>query len=683
MLGFIHTRMSVGARLGLIAALLIIPIIMLAGLFVVESLEDIEFAQKERHGIAYIDAVWPAFEVEEGATAPALDAVRAKYDAMFGTAEQSAVLVSARDPGVRRAAGEALLVAIADASNLTLDPDLDSYYVMDLVVLRLPAIHESVSRLADAVSVTGEGREAALAVALDHVATASAGIAGSVASASNANAEGVTAAALEKYAAETKAAVDALVAQAQSAPVGAELSEATFDTHADALWHAAAVELDRLLAQRIARLESRLTFWLAAVGAVLAVAVVLIVLISGAISSRIAKLVSAMGRLAQEDSSVDVPCRDDRNETGKIAEALVVFKASLQERLRLRAEADSAHQRMSDLARELEEKHQQATEELAFVVNYVKEGLTKLYEGDLTYRLKELFPVDYKTIRMDFNQTAHQLESAMIAIRGGSHSMRGSAEEISVAADDLSRRTEQQAAGLEETAAALEQITSTVKQNAENARRMRTVSMAAGEEVETSGAVLRDTVVAMAKIEKSSDEIARILGVIDEIAFQTNLLALNAGVEAARAGEAGRGFAVVATEVRALAQRSSEAAKEIKDLITQSAEDVDLGVKLVGKTAGALESIATRITEMNGLVATLALSAEEEARGVGEVNIAVNQMDQITQQNAAMVEQSTAASHSLAAEAKSLADIVSRFRVGETATVATVPTLITPLKRAS
>jgi methyl-accepting chemotaxis protein len=393
-------------------------------------------------------------------------------------------------------------------------------------------------------------------------------------------------------------------------------------------------------------------------------------------AKRIGDLVTAMGRLAKDDAKVDIPCLEDRNETGRIAEALVVFKASLIERIRLRAETETAHQRMADLARELEEKHEAATAELAFVVAYVKEGLMKLHDGDFTYRLKELFPVDYKTIRMDFNQTAHQLESALISIRSGSQSMRGSAEEIASAADDLSRRTEQQAAGLEQTAAALEQITATVKQNAENARRMRSVAAAAGGEVQASGDVLRDTVAAMAKIERSSEEIGRILGVIDEIAFQTNLLALNAGVEAARAGEAGRGFAVVATEVRALAQRSSEAAKEIKTLIATSAEDVDTGVKLVGRTAGALDVIATRIVEMNGLVETLALSAEEEARGVSEVNIAVNQMDQITQQNAAMVEQSTAASHSLSEEARTLAAIVAQFKVGDVATKATVPTQV-------
>jgi methyl-accepting chemotaxis protein len=578
MVGFIHKRMSVGTRLGLIAGMLMIPIVMLAGLFVMQSWKDIRFAMEEREGLIYIDALYPAFDVADVQSTPGLAAARARFDPLFGTAEKSEQFVSIQDPAERRAAAKALFVAVADASNLTLDPDLDSFYVMDLVVVRLPAVHDSVSQLADAVATDSVDRAVQIAIAVDHLEVSAYAAAGSVLSAAKGNAEGKTEAALTGHASDMQAAISTFIAQAKGAAPGARISEDAFDEAANALWSASGAELDRLLAERIARLQARLAGWLAAVGVVLVLAGILIILISRAMAKRIGDLVTAMGRLAKDDAKVDIPCLEDRNETGRIAEALVVFKASLIERIRLRAETETAHQRMADLARELEEKHEAATAELAFVVAYVKEGLMKLHDGDFTYRLKELFPVDYKTIRMDFNQTAHQLESALISIRSGSQSMRGSAEEIASAADDLSRRTEQQAAGLEQTAAALEQITATVKQNAENARRMRSVAAAAGGEVQASGDVLRDTVAAMAKIERSSEEIGRILGVIDEIAFQTNLLALNAGVEAARAGEAGRGFAVVATEVRALAQRSSEAAKEIKTLIATSAEDVDTGV---------------------------------------------------------------------------------------------------------
>jgi methyl-accepting chemotaxis protein len=241
--------------------------------------------------------------------------------------------------------------------------------------------------------------------------------------------------------------------------------------------------------------------------------------------------------------------------------------------------------------------------------------------------------------------------------------------EISHAADDLSRRTEQQAASLEETAAALDEVVSTVKTTAEGAGRAARVTGEARDGAVKSGEVMNSAISAMAEIEKSSEKISQIIGVIDEIAFQTNLLALNAGVEAARAGEAGKGFAVVASEVRALAQRSAEAAKEIKSLISTSTQQVEQGVGLVGQTGTALQQIAAQVKEMSELVNAISSSAQEQSTALAEVNVAVNQMDQVTQQNAAMVEESTAASHNLAKEADELARLIARFKLGnETAT---------------
>src|SRR5690606_18841880 len=257
-----------------------------------------------------------------------------------------------------------------------------------------------------------------------------------------------------------------------------------------------------------------------------------------------------------------------------------------------------------------------------------------------------------------------QLQDAMSVVVTNVSAIRSGSGEISQAADDLSRRTEQQAASLEETAAALDQITATVNRTAAGARQASDTVQAAKGDAETSGNVVRDAVSAMGAIEKSAQEITQIIGVIDEIAFQTNLLALNAGVEAARAGDAGRGFAVVASEVRALAQRSAEAAKEIKVLISASTSQVNSGVSLVGQTGEALQRIVSRVAEIDGLVSEIAASAQEQATGLQQVNTAVNQMDQVTQQNAAMVEQSTAASHSLAQEAEALAGSVARFQIG-------------------
>ncbi len=251
----------------------------------------------------------------------------------------------------------------------------------------------------------------------------------------------------------------------------------------------------------------------------------------------------------------------------------------------------------------------------------------------------------------------------MLAVAQNANDILGRTTEISSAADDLSRRTEQQAASLEQTAAALDQITATGKTTAKGATHARDVVSNAQKDAERTGAAVRRTVEAMGGIERSAHQITQIIGVIDEIAFQTNLLALNAGVEAARAGEAGRGFAVVASEVRALAQRSADAAKEIKSLISTSSGQVAEGVALVAETGQALERILQQVNDINKVVADIAEGVEEQAVGLGQVNAAINQMDQATQQNAAMVEQSTAASTSLAHEASELADLISRFRV--------------------
>jgi len=291
-------------------------------------------------------------------------------------------------------------------------------------------------------------------------------------------------------------------------------------------------------------------------------------------------------------------------------------------------------------------------------------ALTALAGGDLEQRIERPLTPELDKLRVDFNWAVETLQGAMMKVGQAAGAIKAGTDEITVSSSDLSKRTEQQAASLEETAAALDQITATVKKTAEGATHARSVVAIAKTDAENSGEVVGQAVTAMGQIEQSSRKISSIIGVIDEIAFQTNLLALNAGVEAARAGDAGRGFAVVASEVRALAQRSAEAAKEIKALISASNTQVAAGVNLVGETGKALTRIVTQIAEINGVVADIAASAQEQATGLNEVNTAVNQMDQVTQQNAAMVEQSTAASHALASEADELSRMMSQFKVG-------------------
>ncbi|HUW80781.1 MAG TPA: methyl-accepting chemotaxis protein [Acidocella sp.] len=312
----------------------------------------------------------------------------------------------------------------------------------------------------------------------------------------------------------------------------------------------------------------------------------------------------------------------------------------------------------------LEAERQANMAEQKLVVDGMAMALAGLARGDLTARITQEFPAAHLALKADFNSAMETLQETMKSIAANTQGVRSGAGEITQASDDLSRRTEQQAASLEETAAALDEITATVRKTAEGATEARNVVSAAKSDAEHSGEVVRETVSAMTGIETSSKQIGNIIGVIDEIAFQTNLLALNAGVEAARAGDAGRGFAVVATEVRALAQRSADAAKEIKTLISVSGAQVETGVKLVGETGKALGRIVEQVNRLNTLVADIAGSAQEQATGLNEVNTAVNQMDQVTQQNAAMVEQSTAASHNLAAEAEALSRLVGQFQIG-------------------
>jgi methyl-accepting chemotaxis protein len=318
-----------------------------------------------------------------------------------------------------------------------------------------------------------------------------------------------------------------------------------------------------------------------------------------------------------------------------------------------------------DAAEEARIKSEAETQakERAIVANSIGTGLAKLATKDLTFRLTADLPEAYAKLQADFNDALDQLEQALQHVRSSTEAMVAGTREISSASNDLSRRTEQQACSLEEAASALDQITTTVKNTAKSAAHAREVVSAAKVDAEQGGDVVRRAVSAMAEIEKSSEQIGKIIAVIDEIAFQTNLLALNAGVEAARAGDAGRGFAVVASEVRALAQRSADAAKEIKNLISTSTNQVGQGVDLVAETGKALERIVTRVTEINSLVMEMATGANQQAAGLQEVNVAVGEMDKVTQQNAAMAEQATAASVSLAKEGEQLAGLIHQFNV--------------------
>ncbi|WP_071242753.1 methyl-accepting chemotaxis protein [Agrobacterium arsenijevicii] len=386
------------------------------------------------------------------------------------------------------------------------------------------------------------------------------------------------------------------------------------------------------------------------------------------ITSPIERLRLRMMSLASGQVEEAVPGSDRGDELGNMASAVLVFRnnAIEKDRLETQTNADKALSERERLDRE-RQKAADATN-IKFAVDSLADGLQLLANGNVGHRILTPFSGALDELRLNFNGSLEKLHGVLRSVGHNAAGIDAGANEIRAAADDLSRRTEQQAASVEQTAAALEQITMTVKDSARRADDAGKLVTKARSGVEHSGVLMQNAIAAMMEIERSAGEMGNIISAIDEIAFQTNLLALNAGVEAARAGEAGKGFAVVAQEVRELAQRSAAAAKEIKGLIATSGSQVQTGVNLVKRTGDSLEVIVSEVREISIHVSAIVESSREQATGLQEINTAVNVMDQGTQQNAAMVEQSTAASHGLAREAASLNQLLAQFELSDTKT---------------
>ena len=368
-----------------------------------------------------------------------------------------------------------------------------------------------------------------------------------------------------------------------------------------------------------------------------------------------------MAILAGGDYSKEVPFSHRVDEIGEMARAVTVFRESAQERNKIREHQDAERQAQAQRDAALAASNADEDAGRERIIVSLSRGLDRLSGGDLTVQLNEAFAPDYERLREQFNSSVRTLSDTMRDIATATTTVRTGTSEIATSTDDLARRTKHQAASLEQAASALDQITVTVKNSSERAHEANAMMTVTKESASYSATVVHEAVAAMEKIEASSVHIGEIINVIDEIAFQTNLLALNAGVEAARAGEAGKGFAVVAQEVRDLAGRSAKLAKEIKQLVETSSSQVSTGVALVNRTGEALNSIDQQVLKVTTLIEAIVRSSSEQTTALVEVNAAVNTMDSVTQQNAAMAEETSAACRELGNEALHLNHLLSRF----------------------
>ena len=360
-------------------------------------------------------------------------------------------------------------------------------------------------------------------------------------------------------------------------------------------------------------------------------------LLSRQIARPITLLTDAMTQLAGGDHDIAVEA-DRTDELGDMARAVAVFR-------------DTAAAKVA------------ADRDRAAAMAAIGSGLHRLSDADLTARIADVPPA-FRGLSDDFNNATASLSRVLGEVRGSVQSIKHNSTEINHGALDLARRTEQEASALQQSAASLNEVTTSIRDGASAAIGASSSMSQAREEAERGGEVVRQAIDAMHAIQEASDEIAAIISLIDGIAFQTNLLALNAGVEAARAGEAGKGFAVVASEVRALAQRSADAATEVKNKVTSASTHVHTGVDLVDQTGQALSRIIDSVSSVSGSIDAIAQSSDSQAKSLGQINVAIHEMDRMTQENAAMVEETSAAAHLLVSEAQQLAASIATFEIG-------------------
>jgi len=644
MFGFINGRLSIGLRLTLVACLFVASAAVSAVIQFQRGSENSDFSKKELLGAQYNGLIWNALQSGDFSSL----AGHAESDALFSSADAYAAFAKAANWDERVGTVTGLIVAVADGSNLTLDPDLDSYYAMDASTVKLPNLLAMSLALnkAMATPASDTDRRIKIATALDRFKAAADATYGSLDASIKNNAPGLTKQALGQHRAALQAADDALIAAAQGEldgkAAGFQQAATAFPAVLDAAWRATNTELSRLLDVRITKQMNQLYSDIATVVALVLLSGLLTLIVTLGLSRRFRGLDEAMTRLNAGDKTVEVPYLGDTNETGRIAATLQQLKTSMIER-------EAAEERAQAHAIEL-------------VVASFGDALHGLSDRDLSQRIAAELPPGYRGLQADFNAALDHLAEAMGDVGNRVSDIAANTAQINAAAIEMAGRTESQAGALEQTSVAMQQIVETVNESAGRAQSVHSAAETARGRAQHGSDVVRQAREAMTAIEQSSREISTIIGVIDEIAFQTNLLALNAGVEAARAGDAGKGFAVVASEVRSLAQRSADSARLIKALIKTSEGQVYQGVQLVEESSVELARIVEDVGQITTAINEIAEAGQQQALTLSEVNTAVSQIDQATQQNAALAEESRAASTTLADFAHELAGLVAKFR---------------------
>lgn len=661
----INTSLSIPARLRLLSLLFVVPALGAAGFAGLPSWRQIDQADRELRGAAYLAQIWPAMSATDRDLGPSEPA----FDLEFGTAEAAGALLRATAVDTRFKAGSVLIAGVADGSRLTLDPDLATYHLMEAVTARLPALLNAATELSEAAQIRDANQPQRLAVALDHLQAAQDQTEVALGMAMSNDPSGVAHSVLRPHLVGLGSATRELLAKAQAAGAGGDpnaVSGARFalQRQIDSAWRAAQSELVRLVEARAQGLALRLGAGASALMALLILAFAVSSRIGAGLCRRADGLAEAAERLAIDETDFETPYLSDRTEAGRLAQALSILKDRQIERAQGRADAGDRRQALEARLAAAELALAAGEAQRRRVIEALSGALSRLADGDLAVVLRGELDGGFEPLRDDFNALVGVLREVISGLAGGAELVRRNAVEAVQAGEDQARREALRTTHVEAAVSGLGDVAQSLEQSAAGARDAATAAGAARVEADEGDAILRQALAAMAAIESSAQKVAEVVAMIDQIAFQTNLLALNAGVEAARAGEAGRGFAVVAQEVRALAQRAADASGQIKALLGESTAQASLGAQLVGRSGEALRRVTGRVAEIDALVAALGAAGREQAQGVSQAGEALSKVDKAGRLDAEAAETARRAVRTLDEEAAELARQVSGFHLG-------------------